>query len=164
MKPQTTDSWERRLIRLERQNRNLKHAVVLVVVGIAAVFMMGQAQPNKIAKKLEAEKFILRGPRGAERGRLGVASNGHPYLVLLESNGQPRVALGNLYGHVARKMEGRVLRYGTGPGANLYDKDGRPRKTAEYSVEEALRAEKPEPAESLLVLFDQRGNVSWSMP
>ena len=57
MNQQMTDSLEQRLIRLERQNRNLKHAVVLVVVGIAAVFMMGQAQPNKIAKKIEAESF-----------------------------------------------------------------------------------------------------------
>ncbi len=52
MNQQTTDAVERRLIRLERQNRNLKHAMVLIVMGIAAVFMMGQAQPDKIAKKL----------------------------------------------------------------------------------------------------------------
>ncbi len=42
----TTDSLEGRLIRLERQNRNLKHAVVLVLVGMAAIVMMGQAQPD----------------------------------------------------------------------------------------------------------------------
>jgi len=173
MNQQTTDAVERRLIRLERQNRNLKHTVVLVVVGIAAVFMMGQAQPDKIAKKLEAENFILRGPNGAERGRLGVTPNGHPFLVLLNKNGKPSVSLGRLYGHVSRRIKTGLRHYGTGPSAGFYDKDGKPRAPVEYNpmahgqmaqVEMALSLRAPEPAESLVVLFDQTGNVAWSVP
>ncbi len=173
MNQQTTDSVERRLIRLERQNRNLKHTVVLVVVGIAAVFMMGQAQPDKIAKKLEAENFILRGPNGAERGRLGIAPNGHPFLILLNKNGTPSVSLGKLYGHVSRKIKTGLRHYGTGPSAGYYDKDGKPRSPVEYNqlahgqmapVEMALSLRAPEPAESLMVLFDKTGNVAWSVP
>ena len=90
--------------------------------------------------------------------------DGKPYLVLLASNGQTRIALGDLYGHISRTFKGRVYQYGVGPGPGLYDKDGKPRKTADYSAEEALQAQQQEPAESLLVLFDQRGNVSYSVP
>ena len=168
MNQQMTDSLEQRLIRLERQNRNLKHAVVLVVVGIAAVFMMGQAQPNKIAKKIEAENFILRGPNGAERGRLGVAPNGHPFLVLLNKNGKPSVSLGKLYGHASRRMRGRVITYGDGPSEGYYDKDGKPRTTVPYNQwlkERTTDVQKAgKPAESLVVLFDDTGNVFWSVP
>ncbi len=168
MNQQMTDSLERRLIRLERQNRNLKHTVVFVVVGIAAVFMMGQAQPNKIAKKLEAENFILRSPNGAERGRLGVAPNGHPFLVLLNKNGKPSVSLGKLHGHASRRIQGNVITWGGGPSKVYYDKDGKPRTTVPYKqwlkerttdVQKAAR-----PAESLVVLFDDAGNVFWSIP
>ncbi|HEX9879557.1 MAG TPA: hypothetical protein VGB25_05135 [Candidatus Binatia bacterium] len=164
MSQQMIDGVARRLERLERANRNLKSAVLLLCAGLAAVVVMGQAEPKKIPKELDAENFILRAPNGAERGRIGTSPEGNPYMVLLDANGRPRVALGRLYGHVSRKFEGRVLRYGTGPGANLYDKEGKPRKTGEHSVEEALRADKPEPAESLLVLFDQSGNVSYAVP
>jgi len=168
MNHQTTDAVERRLIRLERQNRNLKHAMVLVVMGIAAVFMMGQAQPDKIAKKIEAENFILRGPNGAERGRLGVAPNGHPFLVLLNKNGKPSVSLGKLYGHASRRIQGKLITFGDGPSAGYYDKDRKPRTTVPYKrwlkerttdVQKAAR-----PAESLVVLFDDTGNVLWSVP
>ncbi len=168
MNQQTTDAVERRLIRLERQNRNLKHAMVLVVMGIAAVFMMGQAQPDKIAKKLDAENFILRGPNGAERGRLGVAPNGHPFLVLLNKNVKPSVSLGKLYGHASRRIQGKLITFGDGPSAGDYDQDGKPRTTVPYKrwlkerttdVQKAAR-----PAESLVVLFDDTGNVFWSVP
>jgi len=168
MNQQLTDSLKRRLSRLERQNRNLKHAMILVVVGIAAVFMMGQAQPNKIAKKIEAEKFILRGPNGAERGSLGVAPNGHPYLVLLNRNGKPSVSLGKLYGHASRTMKGNVITYGTGPSKGYYDKDGKPRSTVPYDqwlkekTSDVQKARKP--TESLVVLFDDTGKVFWSIP
>ena len=168
MNQHAADSLEQRLIRLERQNRNLKHAMVLVVVGIAAVFMMGQAQPDKIAKELEAENFILRGPKGAERGRLGVAPNGHPFLVLLNKSGKPSVSLGKLYGHVSRTIKGNVITYGDGPSGGYYDKDGKPRTTVPYNQwlkERTTDAQKAgKPAESLVVLFDDTGNVFWSVP
>ncbi len=168
MHQQTTDSFERRLIRLERQNLNLKRVMVLLVVGIAAVVTMGQAHPNKIAKKIEAENFILRGPRGAEQGRLGVAPNGHPFLVLLNKSGKPSVSLGKLHGHVSRKIKGKVITYGKGPSEGYYDKDGKPRRTISYEQwlkEKATDAQKArKPAESLVVLFDDTGNVFWSIP
>lgn len=168
MRQLSTDSLEQRLVRLERQNRKLKQAIVLVVVGIAAALTMGQAQPNKIAKKLEAENFILRGPNGAERGRLGVAANGNPYLVLLNKGGQPSVSLGKVHGHVSRRIKGNVVTYGEGPSEGYYDKDGKPRSTVPYEQwlkEKATDAQNAgKPAESLVVLFDDTGNAFWSIP
>ncbi len=49
-----------RLDRLERENRRLKRIGALVVVGIAAVVLMGQAKPSKVAKVIEAEEIIIR--------------------------------------------------------------------------------------------------------
>jgi len=43
MNEPTMDKLEQRLDRLERENRRLKRIGVLVVVGIAAVVLMGQS-------------------------------------------------------------------------------------------------------------------------
>ena len=165
MGQQTTDDVIKRMDRLERENRNLKMTVMLVSAVMAGALLMGQALPRKIPKVLEAENFVLKGPNGTERGRLGTSDKGHPYLVLLEPNGRPRVALGRLYGHVSRRIKSRLLQHGTGPSAGFRDKDGKLRTPVEYNrkeMERSLRAS--EPAESLVVLFDQTGNVAWSVP
>jgi len=48
-----------RVNRLERENRRMKLAGVLLLLGIAAVIVMGQAKPRKVAKVIQAEKFVL---------------------------------------------------------------------------------------------------------
>ncbi len=122
----------------------------------------------EVCKKLEAENFILRGPNGAERGRLGVAPNGYPFLVLLNKNSKPSVSLGKLYGHASRRIQGKLITFGDGPSEGYYDKDGKPRATVPYNqwlkerMTDVQKAGKP--AESLVVLFDDTGNVFWSMP
>lgn len=165
MGEQTIASVIKRIDRLERKNRTLRITVLLAAVVMAAAFLMGQAAPKIIPKVLEAESFVLKGPNGTERGRMGISDEGHPYLVLLKPNGSPRVALGRLYGHVSRRIKSRLLQHGTGPSAGYYDKDGKLRTPVKYDraeMERSLRA--PEPAESLMVLFDQTGNVVWSVP
>ncbi len=165
MKQQTIEDVARRLDRLESENRGLKITVFFMLVVIAATVMMGQAAPKKIPKVLEAENFVLKGPNGTERGRLGTSDEGHPYLVLLEKSGKPRLALGRLYGHVSRRIKSRLRQHGTGPSAGFYDKEGKVRVPVKYSQAEVGRALRdPEPAESLVVLFDQAGNVAWSVP
>ncbi len=49
MKEPTMDKLEQRLDRLERENRWLKSIGALVVVGIAAVVLMGQAMSSRVA-------------------------------------------------------------------------------------------------------------------
>ena len=48
-----------RVNRLERENRRMKLAGVLVLLGIAAVIVMGQAKATRVAKVIQAEKFVL---------------------------------------------------------------------------------------------------------
>ena len=168
MDQQSTDEFAKRLDRLEGQNRSLRITVIIMLIAVTAAVTMGQTQPKKIPKVLEAENFILRGPDGSERGKMGTSPEGHPYLVLLERSGRPRVALGRLYGHATRKIEGQVITYGSGPSGGYYDKDGKPRSTVPYSQwlkERTTDVQKPgEPAESLVVVFDGSGNVAWSVP
>jgi len=49
-----------RLDCLERENCWLKRIVALVLVVIATVVLMGQAKSSKVAKVIEAEKFVVR--------------------------------------------------------------------------------------------------------
>jgi len=56
---------EERLSRLERENRRMKQAGVVALAVIAAVVLMGQATQGKVAKVIEAEKFVVRIPDSA---------------------------------------------------------------------------------------------------
>jgi len=70
MNEPTMDKMEQRLDRLERENRWMKSIGTLVVVGIAAVVLMGQAKPRKVPKVIEAEQFRLMDPDGKIRAHL----------------------------------------------------------------------------------------------
>ncbi len=59
MNEPTMNNLVQRLDRLEGENCWLKRIVALVLVGIAAVVLMGQATPKKVAKVIKAEKFLL---------------------------------------------------------------------------------------------------------
>ena len=49
-----------RLSRVERQNRRLKLSGIIALVGLAGVFLMGQASKPTIPEVMEAQKFVLR--------------------------------------------------------------------------------------------------------
>ena len=49
MNEPTIDCIGERLKHLERENRRLKYGDVVVLVGIAASIMMGQAKPSSVA-------------------------------------------------------------------------------------------------------------------
>ncbi len=69
MNDPTIETLARRLDRVERENRRLKQAGVVALAVIAAVVLMGQAT-GKVAKVIEAEKFVLRDPVGNVAARL----------------------------------------------------------------------------------------------
>ncbi len=77
----TMETLARRLDRVERENRWLKQAGVVALAVIAAVVLMGQATQGKVAKVVEAEKFVLRDEKGNIRGDL-VVNGGIPSLNL----------------------------------------------------------------------------------
>ena len=72
----TMEAVVERLDRVERENRRLKKAGVAILAGIAGVVLMGQAMPTKVAKVVEAEKFVLKDTAGKVRGGLYVQGQG----------------------------------------------------------------------------------------
>src|SRR5215469_4828447 len=72
-----------RLERIERENCNLKRAAVVAVLITSAIFLMGQAKPNRT---IEAEEFVLKDSTGK---RLALLANtfGNGQLVLYGPQG-----------------------------------------------------------------------------
>jgi len=125
-----------RLDDLERENRRLKWIGALVLIGIAALVLMGQAGPRRVFKHLQSEQFILQDPGGQTRAVLGTLADGSSGLVLYDRNGKERAKLivladGSSVLHALDK-DGK-LRAGLGvasdgsPGLLLGDREGRPR-------------------------------------
>jgi len=88
-----TDTLAARLQRLERQSRRLKWGAVAFAVVLGAGLLMGQARPNKVAKTIEAERFVLRDRRGQKRAEL-LTWRGSPTLNFLDTNGAIQVSVG----------------------------------------------------------------------
>jgi hypothetical protein len=81
-----------RLDRVERENRLLKRIGAVTVAFVAAVILMGQATPSKVAKVVEAENFVLRDSSGTARAVLNV-SGGSVNLALADQQGKHRAVL-----------------------------------------------------------------------
>ena len=107
--------------RLERENRRLKRIGSLVLVGIAAVVLMGQATPKKVAKVIKAEKFLL---VDKDTGTLSAA---------LEKIGNSAGLF--LYGLTGKKLAEVSASFGVAPKIKLYGtsvlsgNDGRRRRS-----------------------------------
>ncbi len=82
----TMETLARRLDQVEQENRRLKQAGVVVLAVIAAVVLMGQATKGKVAKVVEAEKFVLRDADGKGRARLESFPSGLVRLALLDKD------------------------------------------------------------------------------
>ncbi len=93
MNEPTMETLARRLDRVERENRWLKQAGVVALAVIAAVVLMGQATTAKVAKVIEAEKFVLRDGQGRERAALEMKV-GVVRLVLKDQDGGARALVG----------------------------------------------------------------------
>ena len=65
--------------RLERENRRLKLAGLLVLALLASVFLMGQARPPAT---VEAREFVLVDKAGKSFGRFGMGDDGLPILIM----------------------------------------------------------------------------------
>jgi hypothetical protein len=63
-----------RLERLERSNRRLKVSGLVVLLGLAAVGLMGQARPA--LQTVEAQEFVVKDAGGVVRARLGASQSG----------------------------------------------------------------------------------------
>lgn len=138
MHGQTVDALVRRLERLEGEARRWKGAVGVILAGLAALVLMGQAAPPTMSRVVEAEKFVLRDTRGKARAWLE-SSNGAVNLALADKEERSRVFLYvEADGAVGLALfdRGGIRRAGLNlvadgtPRVSLADKTGSPRLQA----------------------------------
>jgi hypothetical protein len=79
-----------RLERLERSNRRLKICGLVVLAGLAAVGLMGQARPA--LQTVEAQEFVVKDAAGVVRARLGASASGAS-LSLSHEGGRANLAV-----------------------------------------------------------------------
>ena len=85
MNDSMVEAFVERIDRIERENGRLKLAGALVLIGMAAAMLMGQAGPNPRiikASQIEAERFVLSNRRGNVLGGLVIREDGTPMLFL----------------------------------------------------------------------------------
>jgi hypothetical protein len=87
------DTLNHRLDRLEREGRSLRRWGGLVLLGLAAVAVMGQALPGKVPKAFEAEEFVVRDAQGRMRATLGLGPEGSAGLVVYDASGTGRAVV-----------------------------------------------------------------------
>lgn len=127
-------SVHERLEKLEKQNRRLKRAGLVVMVLAGATLLIGQAKPQW---KVEAERFVLMDANGKVRAELGMAVHG-PHLAFYDEAGTRRAVLG-----IVQK----------GPGLFFLD------TTQKRRVAMGLAEKGP-----VLFFFDEDGNTVFSKP
>jgi hypothetical protein len=76
MSEATLDTLEKRLERVERENRRLKRIGSAVLLLFVAALIMGQARHIRVPKVVEAERFILRDGSGNIRAELETIKGG----------------------------------------------------------------------------------------
>lgn len=170
MDQQTVDSLEQRLAILEQAhgrlaaaNRRMKLVGTTLVIGLAAIVVMGQAMPSRPAKAVEAESFIIRDASGKIRGAVGIADDGSVGIGLDDSKGIQRITV-----DVAANDT---------PGFDLYDASGRVRATLAvgpngtpglgfYDEAGKLRASFDIPATTTpgLGFYDAKGKGTFGLP
>ncbi len=91
----TMESLGQRLDRVERQNQRLMRIGAVALAVIAAVVLMGQATATKVAKVIEAEKFVLRDPQGKHLALLGT-KKGSAILGFFDTSGNMAAGFGLL--------------------------------------------------------------------
>jgi len=136
----TMETLARRLDRVERENRCLKQAGVVALAVISAVVLMGQAT-GKVAKVIEAEKFVLRNSAGKVVAMLGVPQRwGYPQmhfydqekkvavLGIVREDGSPGLRLYDGNDKLRASLISESLSDGT-PILELYDKNEKSRAT-----------------------------------
>lgn len=126
----------RRLERLERENRRLKVVVGSILLGLAAVGLVGQAGAKSGGMVVEAEQFLLRDSSGVLRAALKTAVNGPVGLALADTKGQNRMLLDvdkdglqgvSFYDERQRPRAVLAVLDNGGVGLTLSDQQGQPR-------------------------------------
>jgi len=76
---------DKRLSRLEQENRRLRVGGVVLLVALASLFLIGQTFPQK--RVVAAESFVLIGLQGKPRAELALTTDGRPGLRFYGGDG-----------------------------------------------------------------------------
>ena len=120
---------ERRIEKVERENRRLKIAALIAVLGLGGAFSLGAAANPP--QKLEADKIVLRDAEGKTRIVLGIDEEG-PGIAFLDAKGKLRMNLGlakegpalDLLDAAEHPRATLLLTEDQGPILNFVDKKG----------------------------------------
>src|SRR5689334_20032033 len=82
---QDSTMFQRRLEKLERENRTLKILGLVAALGLTGALFLGSAAPP--AKTLEAETIVVKDPQGRGKIILSVGDDG-PAVTLVDKNGK----------------------------------------------------------------------------
>ncbi len=161
-----------RLERLERSNRRLKVSGLVLLLGLAAVGLMGQARPA--LQTVEAQEFVVKDAGGVVRARLGASQSGASgrsqgaHLVVTDSAGRVKSLLlvnpesvGLYLSPVdasgpprSPRVVFEVLNQGTG-GFAFYDRNGQSR---------AQLGSVSDDGSSQVMVLDASGKPFWKAP
>jgi hypothetical protein len=156
----TIDEIGERVARLERKNRRLTLALVLMGLTAALLATVALALTCLVPQVARARNFLLLDDHGKTRAMLGMDKDG-PRLVLCDENGKERALLGafkdgsphlDLWDESGRNRAGLTVSK-DGPVLNLADGNGKPRVI--------LTVFKDSPA---LGLVDANGRVLGKLP
>lgn len=177
-----------RLDKLERSNRRLKLSGLIVLVGLVAVGLMGQARPP--LQTVEAQEFVVKDAGGAVRARLG-ASPSAASLTLSHEGGRASLVVSGGRGQGAHlavsdsagKVKGLLLLNPETVGLYLspIDATGPPKSPRvvfevlnqgtggfafydKNGVTRALVGAVSDDGSSLMVLQDAAGKPAWKAP
>jgi hypothetical protein len=119
-----------RLDRLERENRWWKRIGAVVLIGVAAVVLMGQQR----AQVVEAQKFLIRDPAsGKARAALSLLQDGSVGLSIISLDGKSLSLSADAGGNMGlmlvdnnRTLRGQLLAGADGsPAIILQDRSGK---------------------------------------
>lgn len=107
------DALAARVERLERQNRWLTSALLIVAVGAALLVTLAAVAPPSIQDVVKAKSFAVVDDEGNVRAELGFSADGSHGLVLRDADGSERATLavstkGSAQGLSLRDPEGKT--------------------------------------------------------
>ncbi len=159
-----------RLNELERQNRRLRRAGLVILIGLAALLVMGQARTPRIVKADEvvAHKLTLRDDHGRPVAVLDVTKEG-PGLVLGDAASDARAAL-----LITEDGPALILRHGKsranlwllqdGPSLKIVDAEGFETVVGSTDLVTDRTGEQRKRSAASAVMFNNEGKVIWSAP
>src|SRR5262247_1150656 len=149
-----------RIEKLEQSNRRLKLGGLVLLVGLAAIGVMGQARPP--LQTVEAQEFVVKDAGGVVRARLDTSPSAASLNLFHEGGRASLVVSGGraqgahlAVADAAGKVKGLLLlNQGTG-GFAFYDRNGQTR---------ALLGAVADDGSSTAIILDASGKPAWKAP